>query len=187
MQHTHSKLMPVEEDDDWAEGGRILSKYDDDAQIALERKKKSRITIGQNEPVRKAEDDRPQASLEIKKVTGSDYFTEQEIGLTFKKPSFAGRKRKREEDDDIVTQLEKSAVGQSFLATKRERREAVQEEDSKAKQEESQRKASNFKRAFDRVKERAKMLEREEPDALAQIEIVDDEYSLIANQLEKQR
>lgn len=31
------------------------------------------------------------------------------------------------------------------------------------------------------------MLEREEPDALAQIEINDDDYEIVANQLEKQR
>lgn len=31
------------------------------------------------------------------------------------------------------------------------------------------------------------MLEREEPDALAQIEINDDDYDIVANQLEKQR
>jgi len=31
------------------------------------------------------------------------------------------------------------------------------------------------------VKERAKMLEREEPDALAQIEINDDDYDIVAN------
>ena len=39
LQHTNSKLMPVEEDD-WAEGKRILSKYDDDGAVETEKKKK---------------------------------------------------------------------------------------------------------------------------------------------------
>ena len=42
--------MPVDEDDDWAEGSRVLSKYDDDAEIERERRKKTRIKIGEALP-----------------------------------------------------------------------------------------------------------------------------------------
>jgi peptidoglycan hydrolase CwlO-like protein len=37
------------------------------------------------------------------------------------------------------------------------------------------------------VKERARMLEREEPDALASIAIAEDDYGIVENQLKKQR
>jgi hypothetical protein len=41
--------MPLDEDD-WHDGSRILSKYDDVAEIAAENKKKTRIKIGQSDP-----------------------------------------------------------------------------------------------------------------------------------------
>jgi hypothetical protein len=55
--------MPVDEDDDWADGGRILAKYDDEGEIAQERKKKLRIKIGQTEPEKDMHDKRPSDSL----------------------------------------------------------------------------------------------------------------------------
>jgi len=94
--------MPVDEDDDWADGGRILAKYDDEGEIAQERKRKSRIKIGQTEPEKDTHDKRPPDSLETKKTFASDYFTEQEIGLTFKKPSLIGKKRRQDDDDDDI-------------------------------------------------------------------------------------
>ena len=83
LQHTNSKLMPVDADDDWANGSRILSKYDNDAQIELERRKKSRIKIGETQAEKEQDSNRPTSSLETKKTMASDYFTEQEIGLKF--------------------------------------------------------------------------------------------------------
>lgn len=72
---------------------------------------------------------RPTSSLETKKTMASDYFTEQEIGLKFKKPSFIGEKRKKHElVEDIVAQLERSAVGENFLSTKRARQDAIESE-----------------------------------------------------------
>lgn len=46
LQHVNSKLMPVDEDE-WAEPKGVLSKYDDEAEIAHERKARSRIKIGE--------------------------------------------------------------------------------------------------------------------------------------------
>ena len=129
LQHTNSKLMPVEADDDWADGSRILSKYDNDAQIELERRKKSRIKIGETQAEKEQDSNRPTSSLETKKTMASDYFTEQEIGLKFKKPSLIGEKRNKHEPvEDIVAQLERSAVGENFLSTKRARQDAIESE-----------------------------------------------------------
>lgn len=100
----------------------------------------------------------------------------------------AGKKRAHEDSDDIVKQLEQSAVEGGFLASKRERKEAVLAETAKTNEQETQRKRSNFKRAFDRVKERQKMLDQDESDAFsAQIALPEDDYELVQNQLEKQR
>ena len=124
--------MPVDDEDDWAEERRILSKYDDDATIEAERKKKSRIVIGQTDGQTSGKEGkmskRPTDSLETKKTVGSDYFTEQEVG-PFRKPVLFGKKRREPEGGDIVAELEKTAVGETFLATKRARKEATAQED----------------------------------------------------------
>lgn len=134
--------MPADEEDDWGEERRILSKYDDDAVIEAERRKKSRIVIGQTDgrAARESESDkRPTDSLETKKTLGSDYFTEQEVGL-FKKPVLFGKKRKAPEGGDIVSELEKTAIGETLLATKRERKEATETEAKQQIEAENQRK-----------------------------------------------
>ena len=103
MQHNNSKLVHVDADDDWASGSRILSKYDDDAQIERELRKKTRIKIGEATIDQEQTTEKPISSLETKKTLTSDYFTEQEIGLTFKKTSFVGRKRNQiEPGEDII-------------------------------------------------------------------------------------
>lgn len=98
--------MPVEDEDDWAEGSeKILTKYNDDVQIAQDKKKQQRIKIGiQQAPVH-SEIQAKTDNLETIKTFGSDYFTENEVGLRFKKKTLlVGKKRRHQEDDtaDIV-------------------------------------------------------------------------------------
>jgi len=96
---------------------------------------------------------------------GSDYYTPNEdplIGSTSfkkkKKKPLAGQKRLRadEDDNDIIAQLEgNSSNQQPHLATKAQRREAVDKAIvDESKQEEQ--KMKRFETAFDRIKQRNK-------------------------------
>ena len=74
-----------------------------------------------------------------------------------------GEKRNKHEPvEDIISQLERSAVGENLLSTKKARQDAIESETFWKHEEETKRKKTNFKRAFNRVKERAKMLESQE-------------------------